>query len=62
MAQIKPTSCQLPGAIESGNLNLVSLLVAAIGAQWLCQIVNCGCLDSGEITNSAEWASNEAAI
>ena len=36
-AQIKPTSCQLPGAIESGNIEFGFAAVAAIGAQWLCQ-------------------------
>ena len=35
--QIKPTSCQLPGAIESGNIEFGFAAVAAIGAQWLCQ-------------------------
>ena len=35
--QIKPTSCQLPGAIESGNIEFGFATAAAIGAQWLCQ-------------------------
>ena len=36
-AQKQPTSCQLPGAIESGNIEFGFAAVAAIGAQWLCQ-------------------------
>jgi len=33
----KPTSCQLPGAIENGNIEFGFAAVAALGAQWLFQ-------------------------
>mgnify|MGYP001215488191 FL=1 len=35
--QNQPIGCQLPGAIESGNIEFGFAAVAAIGAQWLCQ-------------------------
>ena len=33
----QPTSCQIPGAIEQGNIEFGFAAVAAIGAQWLFQ-------------------------
>jgi hypothetical protein len=33
----KPTSCQMPGAIENGNIEFGFAAVAVIGAQWLFQ-------------------------
>ena len=35
--QTKPTSCQLPGAISSGNIEFGFAAAAAVGAQWLNQ-------------------------
>lgn len=33
----QPTSCQIPGAIEAGNIEFGYAAVAALGAQWLFQ-------------------------
>ena len=33
----KPTSCQMPGALEDGNIEFGFAAVAVIGAQWLFQ-------------------------
>ena len=52
-AQKQPTSCQLPGAIESGNIEFGFAAVAAIGAQWLCQKLR---MLRGENTRSPGFA------
>ena len=33
----QPVGCQLPGAIESGNIEFGFAAVAALGAQWVMQ-------------------------
>ena len=51
--QIQPTSCQLPGAIETGNIEFGFAAVAAIGAQWLCQKVR---ILRGEASQTPKFA------
>ena len=51
--QIQPTSCQLPGAIEIGNIEFGFAAVAAIGAQWLCQKIR---ILRGEASQTPKFA------
>jgi hypothetical protein len=51
--QIQPTSCQLPGAIEIGNIEFGFAAVAAIGAQWLCQKIR---ILRGETSQTPKFA------
>lgn len=51
--QNQPTSCQLPGSIETGNIEFGFAAVAAIGAQWLCQKVR---ILRGEASQTPKFA------